>query len=102
MPESKRPKPVKRTEYFSRGILVIWPKNQSSVLYLRYGMNSILKEMENSLTSVALVEEEVTREEVTRKLREIISLLNLSKRGCATILAKGKWIRKTRIEGNSP
>jgi hypothetical protein len=72
MPQFDRPRPVKRKQYFSRGVLVIWPKNQKSLMYCRYGMNSLLNEMELKLNSATLGQQEETRKEVMLKLRKII------------------------------
>ena len=71
MPESKRPKPVKRTQYYFRGLLVIWPRNQSTLMHCRYGMNSLLKEMEKSLTSPTSGQEE-SRKVVLLELQKIV------------------------------
>lgn len=72
MPESRRPRPVKRTQYYFRGVLVIWPKNQSPLMYCRYGMSLLLEEMENSLNSATPGQEEETRKQVLPKLQKII------------------------------
>ena len=51
--------PMKRTQYFFRSVLVIWPRQKSSSIYCRYGLPSLLDR----------IEREATRD----KLEEIIS-----------------------------
>ena len=64
---------VERTQYFDHFVLVIWPKQQSFQMYCRYGVHSLLDDMENALNSATAEEKDRVYQDVTRDLQKVVS-----------------------------
>jgi hypothetical protein len=65
-------------EYFHKFILVIWPKHHSLQIYCRYGLNSLLDNMEVKSSSLRWIKK--NRQKATDYLRTVISLCHLDPR----------------------
>lgn len=63
--------PVRRKSYYFRSAMVIWPKQQSTKIYCRHGLSSLLDQLEKSTSSAELMEE--VKQSVLEKLEEIVS-----------------------------
>ena len=61
------------SRYFYHFVLVIWPKHQSFRMYCRYGINSLLDDMENALSSSSSMQTEKIRHELIGDLKKMIS-----------------------------
>ncbi len=81
-------------QYFFHGVLMIWPKKQSSDFYCSYGLDSLLDRMEALMKTVRSNQEGDFREDITEDLQKVIAY-------CCTepFLVWNKWAVPAMADG---